>query len=358
MVALSIGRCYYYITNCGIVQYAIPELKKNRHQTTPDYVREVLTKTNHYGNIKQILIQITQAANDPENDEFENNMELRRIAKQYKEVLLEMVDAREHAPSNLKTIKKIAHAGGYLKELEALDAKPKIYGHSENKVLYATFRSDVERDLSPFDTIIVDTNLENFFISSADNIKQFHILKAFNLTFIQTDLRDATINVPSTTNITYHSSYIDLSHLELPANSITLEASTNVSDKRNQDTINFQARNVTLDSTTSLRKEILDFSQTEKVTISGGLYNVKKLIFKPNSVVSLNYCSNFPQTMDLSMCKNVFLYHADLAGVSEITFTNETQKNRFLDGAYIRNNINYKYSAPSLTSMMYDPRII
>lgn len=330
------------------------ELKKHRYNMTPEYVREVLTQTNHSGNIKQILSQITQEANNPKNDAITNLFELQKIAKQYKEVLLDMVDRRNHTKSNMELIKKIALTGGYLGELEALDAKPKIYGNTENKVLYATFRSDVERDLSPFDTIIVDTNLENFFISSADNIKQFHILKAFNLTFIQTDLTDATINVPSTTNITYHSSDIDLSHLELPANSITLEASTNVSDKRNQDTINFQARNVTLDSTTSLRKEILDFSQTEKVTISGGLYNVKKLIFKPNSVVSLNYCSNFPKTMDLSMCKNVFLYHADLADVSEITFTNETQKNRFLDGAYIKNNIKCKFTNPSIPPQMYN----
>ena len=334
------------------------ELKKNRKHTTPDYAREVLTQTNHCGNIKQLLRQIIETAQDPENDEFENNMELRRIAKQYKDIMLEMVDAREHTKSNLETIKKIAHAGGYLKELETIDAKPKIYGQTENKVLYATSRSDVQRDLSPFDTIIVDTNQEDFFIDNANNIKQFHILKAFNLTFIKSDLTDATINVPSTTNLTYHSSYIDLSHLELPANSITLEASTNVSDKRNQDTINFQARNITLHSTTSLRKEILDFSKTEKVTISGGLYNVKKLIFKPNSVVTLSYCSNFPKTMNLSMCKDVFLYHADLSGVHEITFKDEAQRNKCLNGAYIRNNINYKYSAPNLTSTMLAPRII
>lgn len=331
------------------------EIKQNRHDLNPEYLISLLEKSNHYGNIRKILKEITRPANNHENDDFENQMELRDIAKKYKRLILEMVDGREHINDNITTIKKIANAGGYLKEVEALDAKPKIYGIKNNKVLYATSQSDVIRDLDNYDTVIIDTNDEELFIQQAHSIKHFEIIKCHRLTFVRSDLRWSTIKTSPLTNITYHSSYIDLSKLELPANSITLETSTNVEDRKNLNAIHFQARNVTLVSTSSLRKEILDFSQTENVRITDALYNVEELIFKPGSTADLKFCRHFPKKIDFSMCKEVFLEHSDLSGVLEITFKDEEQKNRFLQGSKTNtHHIKCKFTNPNTPPQIYN----
>ena len=331
------------------------EIKQNRHNLNPKYLITLLEKSNHFGNIRKILQEITKPAHNPENDDFENQMELRNIAKKYKQIILEMVDSREHITDNITTIKKIAHSGGYLREVEALDAKPKIYGRKDNKALYVTSQTDLRRDLGVFDTLIIDTNEESIFLQNVYSIKHYDVIKCHQLAFARSDLRKAIINTSPSTNIQYHSSHIDLSHLEVPANSITLETSTTVEDRENRNAIHFQARNVTLISTSSLRKEILDFSQTENVRITDALYNVEELILKPGSTADLKFCRKFPKKMDLSMCKEVYLQHSDLSDVSEITFKDEEQKNRFLQGSKTNNrHIKCNFTNPGIPQQIYN----
>jgi hypothetical protein len=55
------------------------------------------------------------------------------------------------------------------------------------------------------------------------------------------------------------------------------------------------------------------------------------------------------------MCKDVNLYQTDMSGVIEITFKDEEQKNRFLQGAKTgQHHIRCKFTNPSIPPQMYN----
>lgn len=328
-------------------------LKQNRNNLTPDFILDILSKTNHYANIKKILKMITLPAQNKDNTEEENYKELQKIAKEYKDVLLKVADAREHSPQNYATLRQIASAGGYLEEFNNIDKNYKIYGIKENKVIYGTKTQDFITNLGQYDILICDAPNQEVFIDQADGIKRY-IIDAFSVTFARSDLTEAELKTAPNTNITFHSSYIDIHKLEIPSNSVTLEASTRVYDYDNVEAIHFNAKNVTLASTTDIRKKLYDFSRTERVYIDTPLYGIEKFIFKPDSTISMKWSSNFPEKLDFSMCKEVYLNYSDLTGVSEIKFKNEEQKNRFLTDAKSNNNIKCIYTTPNLNPEIFN----
>ena len=83
---------------------------------------------------------------------------------------------------------------------------------------------------------------------------------------------------------------------------------------------------------TELANNNIDFSQCSKVNLSHTDLNHITLNFAKDAEVDLSFCHNFPERLDLSMCKKANLTGAELYKVKQITFKNEAQKTEFFKG--------------------------
>ena len=339
------------------------EIRQNRNNITPEYVLELLSKTNNYACIKQLFKELLHPCQDKNNTQEENALILQKIAKEYKDVLLMMVDAREHSPKNYETIRQIASAGGYLEELEAVDSNSKIYSARCNNVLYTTdaslsdkaFRGEIDLDL--YDSIIFDTPKQSISLCLEENLRFIEYIDVFRAYFQDCDLTKTEIRINPDANMRIMKGAVSQNILEKKLNSLTL-ISPVIEFEGSPSRINFKAKNVTylLNPWNHENPKILDFSQTEKVVFDtkSDLKGVEDLIFMPGSTVFMKYCENFPEKLDFSMCKEVYLENADLTGVSEIKFKDEEQKNRFLTDAKAYNDIKCVYTTNNFTTQFFN----
>ncbi len=84
--------------------------------------------------------------------------------------------------------------------------------------------------------------------------------------------------------------------------------------------------------TTDISGSEIDFSQCSKVNLRHVDLCLKPLNFAKDAEVDLAFCHNFPERLDLSMCKKVDLTGAELYKVKQIRFKNEAQKTEFFKG--------------------------
>jgi hypothetical protein len=109
------------INNTELKTWAIHYLiARNEHESrevvSPEFALEVLSKTNHSGNIKRMIYDISSECKTKEE------------LMPYKEFILSCVEGREQSEKVKSILCKQASVCGFLDEFVAADSKPKLYG--------------------------------------------------------------------------------------------------------------------------------------------------------------------------------------------------------------------------------------
>ena len=79
----------------------------------------ILSLTNHYSNIKQVVKEI-------------NKLPLLKDRIKFKPFVLRAIAGRETSPNVYASLKQLATEGGYLEEFEKSDAKRKLYSPTDS----------------------------------------------------------------------------------------------------------------------------------------------------------------------------------------------------------------------------------
>ena len=121
---------------------------------SPDFAMEVLSKTNHFANIKKVLTNIKK------------NCTTKEQLEPYREFILSCVDEREMSANALKELQTMAKVLGedFEKEFDDANNKPKFYGAFDCEAVTITSKEEFEAlDGEKLKVYYNDKDLEGFY---------------------------------------------------------------------------------------------------------------------------------------------------------------------------------------------------
>ena len=309
---------------------------ENAGKISPEFAMEVLSKTNHFANIKMLMKNINKLPDEEK--------------KNYKDFVLACVDCREQTPETMEMLRSMADVCGVRDEFDELNAKPKFYNETDcggitvnsdgdfYKAVGASkfyfYADDIHldwRDLSDLEVRFKDNakvNLSNsknlpedldVSMCSKVDLSGCVLSKDRELKFregAEVDLSGA-YNLPENLDVSMCSK-VDLSGCHLG---------------KDRELKFREGAEVYLSKAENLPAN-LDVSMCSKVDLSKcDLGNICKLKFAEGGVVDLWRATNLPEKVDFSMCEEVYLEEVDLSMVKELKFRDEEQRDKFLENA-------------------------
>ena len=276
----------------------------------------VLKQTSHYGNIKFILKIINGYS--PEKQ------------KEFKHVILAMVDGRENSAINYATLQDIALRGGYFQEFLEADKKDKIYDCSEINCFKAKSVNDVVGDLASKYNML-DCDFEGSFeIKLWCNLPRIcNFSRCDEVDLRQMDLGDIKFMKFK------EGANVDLGFVKkLPKLldvSYVGEICLDSCDLANLKELKFRKdARVDLDDAYNFPCNV-DFTPCSYIYLRGAdLANLTSMSFGKDAVVKMEEALNLPKYIDVSRCKKVKLEKADVSKVEKIIFRDEEQMNKSL----------------------------
>ena len=307
---------------------------------SPKLAVEVLSKTNHFANIKMLMKNINKLPDEEK--------------KKYKDFVLACVDCREQTPETMETLRSLADVCGVLDEFEEVNKKSKIYDEYElgKTVVVKSVDEFKKRRCGDLRDV---TDLKIYFdcdeVSSLgcdfDNVVELRFAEGTDV-----QLKCAK-NLPSKLDVS-KCSKVNLSHCNLlhvtelsfaEGAEVDLSHSTNMPSKLDVSRcskvylykgdllfvgkLSFaEGAEVNLESAINITSQ-LDVSKCSKVNLyRGDLIRVKKeLKFREGAEVDLRCTSIRSEVLDVSMCSKVDLRECDLSNVRELKFKDKRQKN-------------------------------
>ena len=271
----------------------------------------VLKKSCHYGNIKSVLKIINGFSEEKQ--------------KEFKPVIIAMVDGRENSAINYATLQDIALRGGYFQEFLEADKKDKIYDYTGVRCFKAKSVNDVVGDLaSEYNMLYCD--FEGMFVvklwcnlPSICNFSQCDEVDLRKLDFSGVKFmkfkEGAKVDLSFTENLP---SSLDVSYLdEICLDSCNLATVKELKFKK--------GARVDLDDVCNLPRDT-DFSPCEYIYLRGAdLANLTSVSFGNDAIVYSERALNLPKFIDASRCKKIKLEEADVSRVEKIIFRDEAQ---------------------------------
>ena len=140
------------------IDYEMKEFRNEHGKITPEFALEILSKTNHKGNIRFLIDKINLL---PEDER-----------KQFGEFVLQAIDCRLHHDSIHGKLRKLADECGVVEEFDALDKNVKLYMPEDCKCI-----------------IVNDDNIGKFSSFKDDCVTIFDVKKKIEaLEFENTDM--------------------------------------------------------------------------------------------------------------------------------------------------------------------------
>ena len=276
----------------------------------------VLKQTSHYGNIKSILKIISSYSTEKQ--------------KEFKPVVIAMVDGRENSAINYATLQDIALRDGYFQEFLEADKKDKIYDCSEINCFKAKSVNDVVGDLaSEYNMLYCDFEgiFEVKLWCNLPRICNFSNCDKVYLSQIDfEDVKFMKFKEGSKVDLSFAKHLprlLDVSYLD----EIWLDSC----DLANVKEIKFKkGARVDLDDAYNFPCNI-DFTPCNYVYLRGAdLANLTSISFGNDAIVKLEGVLNLPKFVDVSRCKKIKLEKADVSKVEKIVFRDEEQMNKSL----------------------------
>lgn len=277
---------------------------------------DVLKKSCHYGNIKSVLKIITGCSEEEQ--------------KEFKPVIIAMVDGRENSAVNYATLQDIALRGGYFQEFLEADRKDKIYDYTGVKCFRAKSVNDVVGDLaSEYNMLYCDFegNFEVKLWCNFPSICNFSHCDEVDLRQIDfADVKFLKFKEGAKVDLSFAKNLpklLDVSYLE--------EICLDSCDLATVEEIKFRkGARVDLDDASNLPSDI-DFTPCEYLYLRGAdLANLTSICFGKDAIVKLDGALNLPKYVDVSRCKKIKLEKADVSKVDTIIFKDEEQKQKSL----------------------------
>ena len=344
---------------------------------SPELAMDVLSKTNHFANIKKVLTNIKK------------NSTTKEQLEPYKEFILSCVDGREMSDVAMASLREMAKVLGedFEKEFDDANKNPKVYDkyecdrivvkseeelkalEGENlRVLFDAETISLRKcDLSKIESLKF-RRMSHVFLTEIENLpKDLDLSRCYEATISDCDLEEVNIKLQNT----YKISFISVNNLPKDLN---VSKCADVTFYRcDLEGLNLDfIYSVNLNGSKNLPKD-LDFSKCSQIRLYGcdlegldlkfkegaevGLcnaYNIPKdldvsmcsdvdlegcdlegldLRFKEGAIVNFTDAENLPKDLDVSMCDRVDLSYCDLAGVLKIRFKDKEQESKFMKAA-------------------------
>ncbi len=292
----------------------------NKGVITPEFAMEILSKTNHFALIKNVLNNIKKVCSD------EKDVLVPEKLLAYKEFILSCVDGRETSNGVMNELKNIASLCNFEDEFKKVNQKNKLY----KKGFCAT---TVVRSKDDYDALM-GSDLIVYFDSDEFDLSKLYLERASCIYFKKkSDIKVSQKNILPR--------YFDASNC--------FKLNIDNCDMSNVDILKLGERSRVTLSTVSNIPVDTDFSKCIEVNLLGlDLSNMSNLKFRkeahlclnnspvlPNNfdasgcaVVNFNNVIKMPEVLDLSNARVVDLSNCDFNGVKEIKFK-EGAKVRF-----------------------------
>ncbi len=267
----------------------------NRDIISPDVAMKVLSKTNHFANIKLVLKNIKE------------NCKTAEAIKPYKEFILSCVDGREVSPQTLENLNELAGLCGSKDELEKINKKYKYY---DAKACEKNVAVSSQEELDA----LTGTDLDVLFVQEKEDERDQYMI--FDVDFAGVKkLRFnelANIHIQGGKNFPKDMDFSNCWAILINFAKFNGDENIKWASKSDMNSVRNIPASTDLSNCREVRLEHCSFAKDGELKLGG--------------VCNLDYVS-FPKKVDLSKCSEIYSeFRNGLYGVEEIKFRDEAQK--------------------------------
>ena len=299
----------------------------NKDVISPDFAKEVLSKTNHRGHIKTVIKNIKDRCKTAED------------LAPYKEFILSCVDERKMSDHALRDLREMAKICGCEEEFDEVNNKPKFYNETDCGGVTVTSNEDLAR------AVVDDGVLKIYFYSDEAELRWMN-LSSLEIRFkdnAKVDLESAELpknldvsmcsevnlsgcKIDVIENLRYREgAKVDLSLVKDLYRNLDLSMCDEIKfDQCYLDRMAYfnlkDGVKISLQSMSWLPED-LDLSMFSKIDLSySNISQIRNFNFREGSEVILSCVRDMPKELDLSMCDKVDLSHNNLDNFQYIKF--------------------------------------
>lgn len=257
--------------------------KMRQNGLTLNQALHILSLTNHYSNIKQVVKEI-------------NKLPLLKDRIKFKPFVLRAIACRETSPNVYASLKQLATEGGYLEEFEKSDAKRKLYSPTDSCLI----------------SIPAVEKIVSITYSDLSSYKKLKIIR---------DNLPSYVRLLSSRNLPEICDFSDVEEIDLSC--AIFEKNNKLIFKKNS-TVIFE-ENISNIITTLPLPEVLDLSNCNQVYLrNSSLKSANKIILNNVSCIHLEHSFDIPDDIDFSSCDHVFLNCAKIANIKNLNFKKDS----------------------------------
>ena len=248
-----------------------------------NHALHILSLTNHYATIKQVVKEI-------------NSFPLLKDRIKFKPFVLQAIRNRETSPNVYAGLKQLATEGGYLEEFEKSDARRKIYSPTDSCLI----------------SIPAVEKIVSITYSDLSSYKKLKIIR---------DNLPSYVRLLSSRNLPEICDFSDVEEIDL---SCAIFAKNNKLIFKKNSTVIFEDNISDIITTLSL-PEVLDLSNCNQVYLrNSSLKSANKIILNNVSCIHLEHSFDIPDDIDFSSCDFVFLNCAKIANIKNLNFKKDS----------------------------------